>query len=182
MGRIDPGNAAALRFEIGQLFTPSTPIKLADLFAGRGPQINQPVEAVAEPGRHAILYGERGVGKTSLSQILEYLVPSGRQTIIHSRKACTPGDTFETIWRKFFRDMRFVVNSEGGLSEATVDDLYKGTVTPDDVLVKCASSRHLTSRFSLSMSSTRSRTTGARHPFLLTRSRLCPMMAPARRW
>jgi hypothetical protein len=52
-----------LTFEIGQLFTPSTPIKLADLFAGRGRQIDQLISAVAEPGRHAILC-ERGVGKT----------------------------------------------------------------------------------------------------------------------
>lgn len=132
--RLTPDDVPGLRFDIQALFTPSTPIRLADLFAGRRGQIGQLIDAVAEPGRHAILYGERGVGKTSLSQILEHLVPSGRQKVIHSRKACSPGDSFETIWRKFFRDMRFTFTGDSGPAEATVGELYPGGIHPDDVL------------------------------------------------
>jgi len=36
----------ALRFEAGQLFTPSTPIGAAELFAGRQEQMNKLVDAV----------------------------------------------------------------------------------------------------------------------------------------
>ncbi len=79
-----------------------------------------------------MLYGERGVGKTSLSQILEHLVPSGRQSVVHTRKACTPGDTFDTIWRKFFKDIRFTISEES--KEVTVIDLYPEAISPDDVL------------------------------------------------
>ena len=132
--KLTPDEVQPLIFEISQLFTPSTPIKLADLFAGRGRQIDQLISAVAEPGRHAILYGERGVGKTSLSQILEFIVPAGRQKVIHSRKACTPGDTFTSIWRKFFKDMRFVVQQDGESQIATVNDIYQDGIEPDDVL------------------------------------------------
>lgn len=132
MKKLDPDDAPALRFEINQLFTPSTPIKLADMFAGRGSKIDQIVQAVAEPGRHVVLYGERGVGKTSLSQILEHLVPSGRQKVAHSRKACTPGDTFDSIWRKFFKDIQFTISEDSG--DVTVIDLYPENITPDDVL------------------------------------------------
>jgi hypothetical protein len=32
---LQPSDVPTLKFEIGQLFTPSTPILLADLFAGR---------------------------------------------------------------------------------------------------------------------------------------------------
>jgi len=126
--KLSQEDVPSLRFEIQTLFTPSTPIKLADLFAGRRGQIRQMVEAIAEPGRHAILYGERGVGKTSLSQIVEHLVPSGRQRVVHARKACSPSDNFETIWRKFFRDMWL---STGGDPQA---DPYLGPLSPDDVL------------------------------------------------
>src|SRR5262245_34509365 len=122
--RLTPDEVRPLIFEIGQLFTPSTPIKLADLFAGRGRQIDQLIDAVAEPGRHAILYGERGVGKTSLSQILEFIVPSARQKVVHTRKACTPGDSFASIWRKFFKDMRFTFQEEGEAQATTVNDIY----------------------------------------------------------
>lgn len=123
-----------LLFEIAQLFTPSTPIKLAELFAGRSEQINQMIESVAEPGRHLVLYGERGVGKTSISQILEFIVPAGRQKIAYYRKACSPGDTFDTIWRKFFKDIHFYVETERGNELHTSDELYNSAITPDDVV------------------------------------------------
>ncbi|WBY06680.1 ATP-binding protein [Sphingomonas sp. 7/4-4] len=125
----------SLLFEIGQLFTPSTPIRLADLFAGRRRQIGQLLNAVAEPGRHAILYGERGVGKTSLSQVLALFVPAGRQTVVHARKACAPGDTYETIWRKFFKDMQFTHVEDGEQRVASLNDVYTGReLEPDDIL------------------------------------------------
>lgn len=132
MRKLDPADVPSLRFDINQLFTPSTPIRLADMFAGRREKIDQMIEAVAEPGRHVVLYGERGVGKTSLSQILEHIVPSGQQTVVHSRKACTPGDTFDSIWRKFFKDIRFTISGE--TREVTVIDLYPESISPDDVL------------------------------------------------
>jgi Cdc6-like AAA superfamily ATPase len=128
--KISAEDVSSLLFEIGQIFTPSTPIKLAELFAGRGEQINQMIESVAEPGRHLVLYGERGVGKTSISQILEYIVPAGRQKVAYYRKACSPGDTFETIWRKFFKEIHFYFNNELHSS----DELYPGAITPDDVV------------------------------------------------
>lgn len=124
-----------LIFDIGQLFTPSTPIRLADLFAGRRRQIEQLLDAVAEPGRHAILYGERGVGKTSLSQVLQFVVPAGRQRVLHTRKACTPGDTFETIWRRFFKDLSISLPDGSGSGSTSLSDVYAGTaLEPDDIL------------------------------------------------
>ncbi len=132
--KIAHDDVAPLLFEIGQLFTPSTPIKLAELFAGRSDQISQMIESVAEPGRHLVLYGERGVGKTSISQILEYIVPAGRQRVAYYRKACSPGDTFDTIWRKFFKDIHFYIETEKGAELHSSDELYNSTITPDDVV------------------------------------------------
>lgn len=132
--KILPDEVSPLLFEIGQLFTPSTPIKLADLFAGRIRQIEQMVESVAEPGRHLVLYGERGVGKTSISQILEFIVPVGRQKVAYYRKACSPGDNFDSIWRKFFKDIHFYIQTERGSELHTSDEIYKNSITPDDVL------------------------------------------------
>lgn len=133
--RITAEDVASLKFEIGQLFTPSAPIKLADLFAGRQAQIGQMVSAVAEPGRHIVLYGERGTGKTSISQVLEYLVPVGKQSISYMRKACSPADTFDSIWRKFFKDMKFTIPDDAGrMVEHRVDEIYSTSITPDDVL------------------------------------------------
>lgn len=55
---------AAKRYEANQIFTPSAPVAIADLFAGRQRQLTQIIDAIGERGRHAILYGEPGVGKS----------------------------------------------------------------------------------------------------------------------
>ena len=59
----------ALSYEAAQIFSPSAPVDEAALFAGRQTQIRKLIEAVLEKGKHAVLYGERGVGKTSLVKV-----------------------------------------------------------------------------------------------------------------
>lgn len=133
--KLNSEDISPLLFEIAQLFTPSTPIRLADLFAGRRRQINQLLEAVAEPGRHAFIYGERGVGKTSLSQVLALIVPAGRQHVLHVRKACIAADTFETIWLRFFKELRVHQNENGREVTRTLSEVYAGRdLEPDDIV------------------------------------------------
>ncbi len=103
----------ALRFEAGHQFTPSTPIAVAEFFSGRKKEIGQLFEAIAERGRHAIVYGERGVGKTSLSQVVPLMLPRGVRRVHHIRKAADPSDNFTSIWQKVFRDIRIITESDG---------------------------------------------------------------------
>jgi hypothetical protein len=55
-------------------FTPWTPVSTRAAFSGRYDEIIKVTGAVAQPGRHVILYGERGVGKTSLANIFSELL------------------------------------------------------------------------------------------------------------
>jgi Cdc6-like AAA superfamily ATPase len=125
---------SALRFEAGQLFTPSTPIAVAELFSGRQKEIAQLFEAIAERGRHAVVYGERGVGKTSLSQVVHLKLPKRVSHVHYLRKAADPKDDFDSIWRKVFREMRFA-SGPVAEREAYVSDGYQDReITPDDVV------------------------------------------------
>ena len=56
---------------LNEVFSPISPIKRRDFFFGRRIQLEDVVDAINETGQHAILYGERGVGKTSLIQMFE---------------------------------------------------------------------------------------------------------------
>ena len=130
----------AIRFEAGQLFTPSTPIAVAEFFSGRTKEIDQLFEAVAERGRHAILFGERGVGKTSLSQVIQLMLPRGIRQVHHIRKAADPSDNFTSIWRKVFRDIQITVDIDGKPTRVPIVDLYTGReITPDDVVRELSS-------------------------------------------
>lgn len=123
-----------LRFEAGRLFTPSTPIGIADLFAGRQPQIGKMIDTVAERGRHAIVYGEPGVGKTSLAQVIQYVIPYEREKIRYIRKSAFSSDTYSSIWLSIFRDIHVWIDHGDGEKRHSIADLYKGGITPADVV------------------------------------------------
>ena len=64
-----------LRTTMHQVFTPGFPISHRDFFRGRVKQLQRILETVPSPGRHPIVFGQRGVGKTSLVSILVDLFP-----------------------------------------------------------------------------------------------------------
>jgi Cdc6-like AAA superfamily ATPase len=84
-------------------FTPSSPVTQLDLFAGRGKQIERVFGAVMQVGQHAILYGERGVGKTSLANLIHEMwvrVNKDEAYLIAAQVTCHTEDTFTSIWRQ----------------------------------------------------------------------------------
>lgn len=88
-------------------FTPSTPVNRRAAFSGRFDQIIRITSSVTQPGRHVVLYGERGVGKTSLANVLsELLVPTDSNFREYAvRVNCTVDDTFESLWRRVFDEL-----------------------------------------------------------------------------
>jgi ABC-type uncharacterized transport system fused permease/ATPase subunit len=74
-----------LGFELGTVFTPAAPIDNKKLFSGRTSQLRDVIDAVNQRGQHAIIYGERGVGKTSLASVLEEYLPTAGTNVIAPR-------------------------------------------------------------------------------------------------
>jgi len=134
--KINAEDAPSKRFEANQLFTPSAPIAVAEMFAGRQRQAAKIVDAIGERGRHVVLYGERGVGKSSLSQIVPFLIPSAPQHIRHIRVQCFPGDTFSNIAKRVFSRLHFEADYGEGKRAYAVSEFYPGEVTIDDFLLE----------------------------------------------
>lgn len=81
---------------IRNVFTPHQPISEVDLLFGRKPEVQKLVETLNTPGQHVLLYGERGVGKSSLANVVSTLL----RHVVDSRlfvKRCDQSDTFESI-------------------------------------------------------------------------------------
>ncbi len=98
---------------LGEVFTPAAPIDRLSLFAGRDAQRRAVLDAILQRGRHAVLFGERGVGKTSLASVLrEYLEEVG-QSVIAPRVNCDDGDDYSALWRKAFDDLQFIEHRRG---------------------------------------------------------------------
>ena len=56
------------------------------------------MDAANQAGQHAIIYGERGVGKTSLANVIShFLQPFTSETIISARVNCYRDTTYRQI-------------------------------------------------------------------------------------
>jgi Cdc6-like AAA superfamily ATPase len=124
--------------DAGTAFSPTSPIDVRALFAGRDEQIRMIVDAINQKGQHAILFGERGVGKTSLANVFpSYL--SGPQPILAPRINCDATDGFDSVWRKVFDTVQMSrpVNRAGfgptaeQMSFRLSESIGDATITPD---------------------------------------------------
>jgi hypothetical protein len=89
-----------LRFEAEQLFSPSAPIDEDELFAGRLQQRSDIIGAVLERGRHVSVFGERGVGKTSLVNTFYGRLNKANLHVWAIREQADPSDSFTSLWKK----------------------------------------------------------------------------------
>ena len=89
------------RVELTTAFNPSSPVSDPDFFKGRSHEITHVLSAVSQAGQHVILFGERGVGKTSLASLAHEFWESfarRREGVIAIRYNCEPSDSFAAIW------------------------------------------------------------------------------------
>ena len=102
--------AIRIRAELLSLFKPSGPVGQRELFQGRRQEIDRVLSAVSQSGQHVILYGERGVGKTSLARLTHEFWGDFMRDIagfIALNYPCEPTDTFGTIWANIAEDLEY---------------------------------------------------------------------------
>jgi len=142
MMNIDEEQARRSRyFEVSKVFTPTAPVDERDLFAGRLEQLGKVIDAVHQKGQHAIIYGERGVGKTSLVNVLaDFLPESGERIVVTPRVNCDGADTFQSLFEKALREIKLaeLVNQAGFTADPRkreIDGLsfVDGPISPDNV-------------------------------------------------
>ncbi len=106
---------------LAKAFTPNRPIHLPALLSGRLDLLYRLQDDVLTPGKHVLLYGDRGVGKTSIARVLGVLVqepdePRGTRSIV---VACDSNDSFDSIWRKVFQEVLLAERQLGFEQSAT---------------------------------------------------------------
>lgn len=94
--------------EANRVFTPGSPVSSYELFAGRWSLIGDTLQVLNQPGQHVALYGERGVGKTSLANILNEMrfKNNDKQRYKTIKINCNTKDTYATVWDGIFRKLK----------------------------------------------------------------------------
>jgi hypothetical protein len=126
-----------MRVQLQRVFTPGAPVSNKDSLAGRGRQVRQIITAVGQVGAHAVIFGERGVGKTSLAGLIhdfwkDAFKDSG---IIAPRINCEPLDDFSTIWASIGDEITSIIKDtysgdESPLESQFLYQLCEGNATP----------------------------------------------------
>lgn len=96
-----------LDVHVTRLFSPHAPIDEQALFSGRTDLLRQMIDVIYQRGLHAILFGERGVGKTSLTFILKDKIFRGAVQTKFVRRQCTAEHDFGLIWKHVFDEFTF---------------------------------------------------------------------------
>jgi len=132
-----PKERALFESGLNSAFSPHTPINQAGFFRGRTDQIRAVVDTLRARGLHVAIYGERGVGKTSLASIIQDFL--GEVQLVVSRVNCVQQDTFDSTIRRVLENIDVVRPRPGiGFTPMSTDEptslidmLPVGRVSPD---------------------------------------------------
>lgn len=91
------------RLQLRDLFTPAQPVTQRSRFAGRLDVLANLIEIIEEQRSHVVVYGERGIGKTSLMHILADLARESQYLVIY--ESCGSDSRFDEIFRSALRQI-----------------------------------------------------------------------------
>jgi len=89
--------------KLWEAFTPTKPKRWSRYFAGRRWAIQRVITAIEEEQAHVVIFGARGIGKTSLANVLAESASQVEYQVL--RCPCSADITFEEIFRGFLRNL-----------------------------------------------------------------------------
>lgn len=95
-----------LYFLLGSTFSPHQPINERELFVGRVELIAKVIDATYQAGKHIALFGDRGIGKSSLANSLKSTLISLNRPTLCIKRLCTVEHDFGMIWRHVFDEFQ----------------------------------------------------------------------------
>lgn len=102
-GRVESEALTQTRVALRTVFTPAQPVTDRRLFAGRIKVLSRLIEIIEDRLSHVVIFGERGIGKTSLLHILSDLAEESRYVVLHG--TCGAGSRFDEMFRRLLESI-----------------------------------------------------------------------------
>lgn len=99
-----------IRLKLRDAFTPSQPVANIHQFAGRTDTLRHLIRALEDQRLHVVLYGERGMGKTSLLRVLMQL--AGQAQYIVRYISCGETSNFSDTFRVVAADIPLLYHDD----------------------------------------------------------------------
>lgn len=122
-----------LRARMRTAFTPSQPVSDVRMFAGRRDLLRAIIRAIEDQRLHVVLYGDRGIGKTSTLHVLEELAEQAGYLVRYTSSGAT--SSFDEIFRSVLSDVPLLYHADfdPAVESAQGDDAL-GSVLPAHAL------------------------------------------------
>lgn len=131
------------RFALATFFTPTQPVADRSSFAGRLGVLARLISSIESQRSHIVLYGERGIGKTSLLHVLTDV--ARESSYIVSYATCGANANFSDVFRAVLEDVPLLfhrgVAPNAGEAESggnLADRLPSGGFGPGELADLCA--------------------------------------------
>ena len=115
-----------MRMKLLESFTPSQPVSDRRRFAGRIDVLGSVIRAIEEQRLHVVVYGERGLGKTSVMHVLTQAAREARYLVVYV--SCGADSNFDEVFRTVAAHIPMLFHSTVG---PTSPDVEKGKTLAD---------------------------------------------------
>ena len=113
------GRPLDMQAKLRQSFGSAQPVSDARYFAGRQETLQRIISALEGEGTHVVMYGERGIGKTSILHLLSDMARKARYEVIYD--SCSGDTRFDTISRSILSRLPLIYHRETPLVSDAVE-------------------------------------------------------------
>lgn len=104
---------------LGLAYPVSQPVSDLRQFAGRRELLTSVIRSIEERRMHVVLYGDRGIGKTSLLHIIALLAKDARYLVRYS--SCSAASDLDGTFRAIAEDIPLLFHEKGDPTSAQVE-------------------------------------------------------------
>lgn len=142
---------SAVRLKLRKAFTPAQPITDRWMFAGRNQVLSRIITGIEDQRLHTVLYGPRGIGKTSILHVLSQIARDAKYQVVYA--SCGSAASFDEMFRAVASEIPLMFHEAYGPTSpeaekgGTVADLLPaGPISPrmaSDICARLAGTRVL---------------------------------------
>lgn len=123
--------AADARALIREAFTPSQPVSSRARFAGRHDLMRDLITAIEDQRLHFVLYGDRGIGKTSILRVLSKQAADAGYLVCYI--SCSEGLSFEDMARRVAQGVPLLYHADFEPGSPEIEKgLHLSDILPQD--------------------------------------------------
>jgi Cdc6-like AAA superfamily ATPase len=129
---------AAIRAKLRTAYTPAQPVTDRKMFSGRSRVLGAVIQAIEDQRLHTVIYGERGLGKTSTLHVLAQTARDARYLVIYV--TCSASSNFDEMFRAIAAGIPLMFHADFGPTSPQAErrETFASLLGPEPVTTRLA--------------------------------------------